>query len=86
MSKMCKKCQSRAAHHRMTTTGNLYCLALNSRGRKMRDARIYREDYWDSAMIWHLPVKYLCKSDFDEKVGASIQQGLTTTIEENHLG
>ena len=81
MSKPCKKCHSRAGHHRMTTKGTLYCLALNSRGIKMREARIYRGDHWDSAMIWHLPVKYLEKSDFDERVGQSIKQGL-----ENHLG
>ncbi len=67
----------------MTTKGTLYCLALNSRGIKMREARIYRGDHWDSAMIWHLPVKYLTKGAFDKKVGQSIKHGLTTTLKEN---
>ncbi len=51
----------------------------------MRDAQIYRGDHWDSAMIWHVPVKYLQKSSLDPKVGESITHGLNT-FKENHLG
>ena len=61
-------------------------MALNSRGKKMRDAQIFRGDHWDSAMIWHLPVKYLTKAAFDKKVGQSIKHGLTTTLKETDVG
>ena len=80
MSQMCKDCRSRAGHHRFSRGNTLYCLALNTRGIKMREARIFRGDHWDSAMIWHLPVKYLEKSDFDKKVGESIRKGLSTFV------
>ena len=85
MSKPCEKCHSKAGHHRLTTEGTLYCLSLNSRGNKMKDARIYRGDLWVSAMIRQLPVKYLTQSSYEDKIGQSIKVGLSTTMNGEYL-
>ena len=82
MSTKCGLCSSRAAHHRMTKTGRFYCLVLNKLGARMRDTRIRNGRHWDFAMIHHLPVKYLQRSDIDQKVGQAIITGLTTMEEE----
>ena len=84
MSKPCEKCHSKAGHHRLTTEGTLYCLSLNSRGNKMKDARIYRGELWVSAMIGRLPVKYLTQSSYEDKLGQSLQLGLSTTMNGDH--
>ncbi len=65
--------------------GTLYCLALNSRGIRMKDARIYRGDLWDDDMIERVPVEYLNQSRFDKKVGLAILNGLSQ-FKEKYLG
>ena len=65
--------------------GTLYCMSLNRRGIRMRDARIYRGDHWDDAMIGRVSVEYLDQARFDKKVGLTILNGLSQ-FKERHLG
>lgn len=51
----------------------------------MRDARIYRGDHWDDAMIGRVSVEYLDQARFDKKVGLTILNGLSQ-FKERHLG
>ena len=51
----------------------------------MRDARIYRGDHWDDAMIGRVSVEYLDQARFDKKVGLTILNGLSQ-FKERYLG
>jgi len=83
MSQVCSFCKAKASHHRLTTHGNLYCLVLNSRGRKRRDILIRNGRHYDDASIHRIEPKYLDKGDFEAEVGETIQRALTTDYEES---
>jgi len=81
MSQVCSFCKAKASHHRLTTHGNLYCLVLNSRGRKRRDTLIRNGRHYDDASINRIEPKYLDKGDYKTEVGAAIQRALTDNEE-----
>lgn len=82
MAMMCKDCKSRAAHHRITEAGVIYCLALNAKGRSRKESIIKHWGHYDSASIHHIGVRYLKKSPIPQEVGRTIREGLSRYVTE----
>jgi len=81
MHTYCSVCKRRAGWHRMTKNGVLYCLKLNTLGKKR--ARIMDQNgyLFDEATKHHIDVKYLMKSGVPESVSDAIQKGMRDYME-----
>jgi hypothetical protein len=55
---------------------------LNDKGRQLARNVDARGHGYDSATIWHLPVKYLEKGEFRPFTGTAINDGLHSFIEQ----
>jgi hypothetical protein len=78
MSTFCRLCGTTASVHRLTPTGNLYCLELNPAGRRYI---VGKERWgWRDWMLTNMPVKYLRRSAIKQDVGVVIHQGLNAYV------
>ncbi len=82
MSLMCPTCNRRAGWHRMTDSGNMYCLKLNKAGAKRRNTMIRNGYGYDPATMHHISVEFLVHAPFEGEVVDVITQGLSTYMEQ----
>ena len=81
MHERCHRCHRPASHHRLTDKGNLYCLELNSRGRRRRDTFIKNDRHWHEDMVYFISPKFLQKGVFSNNdIGQTIWHGLNEYI------
>lgn len=66
---VCYQCHNKAGAHRLTRTGNLYCLVYNE------DA-VYGVRDKKNTSIFNVPVKYLWRSPLGKDVGAVLDYNL----------
>ena len=66
----CKGCGSNAANHRLTPSGNFYCLKFNSAYRWRRDSN--RRDI----LVYTVSVKELVRGSFPAGLGKAVNQAM----------
>ena len=78
----CPQCRENASQHRLTPTGNFYCLTLNEEGWD-RYAKPYshRSGIVDlSLIVYTCAVKYLRRSPLPQGLGAAVNGAMGTFV------
>lgn len=78
LHEVCRLCDQEAQRHRLSQTGNLYCMELNNIGKK--EVRHRQGWGWSDHMVGSMPLRFLKRSPIDAMVGRVIKEGLTTYV------